>query len=349
MSVASDKLFREQTLFELFKSESYSDTINSLLLAEAELERKILSITDDTWTKRKLTDIKKSIDSLINSAYSDTLPSLSIEIGNIANVVSKSNLGNFYTEVPKSTLDLITSKSFEVQGLTVEEIFKTLSENHARQLRVIVASGVVKGETSKTIARNILDKSSSLSRGQLKTAVFTTISEARAKTRNNSYKSLQDQGIIKGYEYVATLDSRTSEYCRNHDGRKYYKPIEEIQGEINVHYNCRSVFVPLTSTSTSNKRASMFGQVQDEPYYKWFSKQDDSFQKLVLGKKYNSYKNGSYKIGGLPDILGVALSLSEIETALTTMPIMTKEEFSQMTAEDQKLFLDMYGESSIQS
>jgi len=174
----------------------------------------------------------------------------------------------------------------------------------------------------------LIVKNSKLRKAQFKNAIFTTITESRAVSRHDSYEKLERSGVIEGYEYVAALDSRTTEYCRDHDGKIYRKPIEEIQKLINVHFHCRSMFVPITKTAEKGTRASQFGPVPDESYSKWFDRQNESFQRKTLGtKKFKLFKAGDYKIGGVVDATHKVLTLVAIKETL------------QKTAEEQEIIM----------
>jgi len=329
MAYTYDRSLQEGTLFEMFEADAYTDTLKALKLAQQEIVMKILSIKGDTWTKRQLTEVRTLIDVEIAKAYTATLSTLQAELPAITSITAQNMLLTQFTKVPTAVLDAVTSNNFEVQGYTAKNLFKTTSDNHARQLRVLVASGVSQGKTTPTIINELIQKNSRLSKGQLKNAIFTTITEARAVSRYDSYDKMQKSGVIQGYEYVAALDSRTTEYCRNHDGRRYYKDIDEIQKYINVHFNCRSIFVPITKSTKIETRASQFGPVPNETYSKWFGRQNESFQRKTLGtNKFNLYKSGSYKIGGLVDATQRVLTLAAIKETL------------QKTAAEQQILLD---------
>ena len=52
-------------------------------------------------------------------------------------------------------------------------------------------------------------------------------------------------------------------------------------------------------------------------YEAWFKKQDEDFQKIVLGaKKLEAYKAGNYKVKSLDDVRGRELSLEHIKKFL---------------------------------
>ena len=321
MTSLYDKELQEATLFELFKSDTQSDLEKALKVAQTNIIDKILKVPDTSqWTKTHLNAVKKKIDEEINKAYNPVFDDLQKELPKIASVVGMNILGPDYLEIPTETLKDIVNPNRIVQGYGAKELFKVTNDNHARQLKVLTASGVAQGKNANTIAREVQNKHSKLTKGQLKTAMFTSISEARAIARHESFTELESLGVIIGYEYLATLDSHTSEYCRNHDGRKYYKEINQIQHNINVHFNCRSLFKPITKSSqASDTRAASGGPVEgSETYGSWFSKQPTDFQKVVLGsKKYKAYQEGSYVIGGLPDVVGKTLGLEAISAALS--------------------------------
>lgn len=344
-----DRNLQESTLFELFQSESYSDTVKALKLAQTEITNKLLTVKDGTWTKKRLTSIQKLIDKEIAASYAGTLKTLQGELPGIADITAKNVLTKSFNKVPTKLIDQITADDFNVQGYHAKELFGTISSNHARQLRVLVGSGVAQGKPTKTIVNELMVKNSKLSKGQLKNAVFTTITEGRARVRHESYKQLEKLGVITGYQYIATLDSHTSEYCRNHDHRKYMnKTIDEIQGEINTHFHCRSIFAPLTKSTEDTTRSSQFGPIPEEPYGSWFGKQIEAFQKTVLGnKKFDAYQKGDYKVGGLPDVVGKVMTVEAIASTMAAIgqeAINLQEALERWTTESASLRAGYYSD-----
>jgi hypothetical protein len=98
-----------------------------------------------------------------------------------------------------------------------------------------------------------------------------------------------------------------------------------------AHFNCRSTTVPVLKSlkelglserefSTST-RASMNGQVSaKETYSTWFAKQDDKFQKSVLGKgRYELYKSGQVQLDKFADN-GRTMTLAQLGKLNTDVP-----------------------------
>jgi len=162
------------------------------------------------------------------------------------------------------------------------------------------------------------------SRRQVRTQVRTAINHFASTSREIIYAENQD--IIKGIQWVSTLDGSTTLLCMNLDGKVDYS--DGSKNELNgqrppAHFNCRSTTVPviksLKEMGLSDKefskgtRASMNGQVPETETYKtWFAKQDETFQKKTLGTgKYELYKNGGYTLDKFVDN-GQTLSLKQL-------------------------------------
>lgn len=320
MSRLFDKSLQENTLFELFKSESQTDTERALRLAIAQISDAIVR-TKGNWSLQARTEIRNLIAREIIAAYGGLEDGVRIEMAAAASVTAHSIIGETFDALPISVVNQITSPNKLVQGYTLKQLFDATSSNHARQLQVILGSGISRALSVDQIVREVRSKNAQLTRNQLNNAVFTTITEAREDARHYAYGKLESDDLIDGYEYVAVLDSGTTEYCREHDGRRYYEPIEEISHLIKVHFHCRSVFVPINDYTTEDgTRASEAGQVpQDISYGKWFQQQDDAFKRLTLGRsKFNAYKAGSYKVQGLSDVTGRQLNISTIDNFLNS-------------------------------
>ena len=109
------------------------------------------------------------------------------------------------------------------------------------ELRTRLAQAFIRGESAERTARELADRMRvSLSNAerlvQTETAFF--VGEATAA----GYKA---SGVVHKYEFLATLDSRTSEVCRSMDGRVF--ALSEREVGVNyppLHARCRSTVVP---------------------------------------------------------------------------------------------------------
>jgi len=298
-----DLMYMESSLFENYVPKSYDDLLLALKVADEKIMSRIAA-TSGEWTKSELTKMKALIDYEINNTYGGIFEGMQEESVDAAKVVMSATLGAT-ADLPLHTIkDLLNSKR-NIQGYTFVELFKLPEANHARQLRVLLASGVAQGMTAQQIAREYGIKSDQLSKGQIKTNIYTTISDARDQGRYEAFKILENQGVSKGYIYDATLDSGTTVYCRDMDQKRFHKKIEDIQHLINTHFNERSRFrpIPLVDTLTGGTRPSKAGEVPEQSYESWYLQQSKSFQKSTLSnRKYNAFLKDKYKVKSIVDI-----------------------------------------------
>jgi SPP1 gp7 family putative phage head morphogenesis protein len=161
------------------------------------------------------------------------------------------------------------------------------------------------------------EKHTNLTKGQLRTNIYTTLTESRESARYAAYKTFEDRGLVKGYRSVGVLDFRTSEICRTLDGKEYFMKLEEIPNKPPRHFNCRSKLAPIVKDSIrSGIRASKFGETKARTYEEWFNSIDEATkQKFMSPRKYKAYKNGLFNVKSLADLDG-KLDVSEIKTIL---------------------------------
>jgi len=179
-----------------------------------------------------------------------------------------------------------------------------------------IRSGVFSGETTQQIARRMIGKLefgdfgplsvkqlaqsggelTKLANNQIQTIVRTSVNQVQNQASQAVYAA--NSKVAPKYEYVATLDSRTSPICRRLDGQKfaYNKGPTPPQ-----HFNCRSTTVPVVDYEGLQKkyprlekppvgkvvsRPSATGRVpQGTAYGDWLLKQDKKLQIKTLGSE----------------------------------------------------------------
>jgi SPP1 gp7 family putative phage head morphogenesis protein len=174
----------------------------------------------------------------------------------------------------------------------------------------VVRNGLLTGESSQSIARRLVGRLQLGERGsvrqmaekggelttasnrQVMTLVRTSVNQVANAASQQVYEANQD--ITERYQYVATLDARTSSICAALDGRifEYGKGPTPPQ-----HFNCRSTTVPVIDYERlgfdpppEGTRASMDGRVPaDMSYGQWLQKQSQQTKRDVLGKEKVGY------------------------------------------------------------
>ena len=208
-------------------------------------------------------------------------------------------------------------------GTTVSKAFRGLAESSAERLDLAVRSGVFAGESLDQITRRLVGrlefadfgplsvKQLALAGGeltkvanhQISTIVRTSVNQVTNQASQAVYAA--NKKVAPKYEYVATLDSRTSPICQRLDGQifDYNKGPTPPQ-----HFNCRSTTVPVVDFDRLQKdypnlekppatkldtRPSITGRVpQGTPYGNWLLQQDRKLQVKTLGNegKVNFFK-----------------------------------------------------------
>lgn len=185
----------------------------------------------------------------------------------------------------------------------------------------------IRGTRAKGYADGVLDRS----RREVQTIVQTALSHTAQTARAELYQANAD--LIKARKWDATLDTRTSEGCRIRDGKSYTnepspKPIGHaipwLQGPGRLHFNCRSVDVPVTKSWRElgisaddlppGARASMDGTVPgDTTYGAWLSRQSAARQDEVLGPERGKLlRAGKVQFEQFHDDRGRLLTLEQL-------------------------------------
>ena len=308
----------EESLFLNYKSKGLTDTQAALQIALDKITAKI-SQSGSEITRQQLNEYKRLIKEEISKSYDGLYAAMQDESVKAAELVG-SYMAVTTKKIPTKVIDDLINSKRNILGYEFQELFKIQSENHERALRVVLGSGVAQGLPANEIVKTLIDKSESLGKGQLVTAVNSTIKDSRENARYARYKEYETQGIVKGYMYDATLDGRTSGVCRANSNRKFMVKLEDVPLDAKppLHPNCRSVLTVIsTNEYTDNVKSSMFGETKNESYPEWLKNLPEDKQKIVLGKKYQAYKDGRYTIKSLADVKGVAIhSMDDISKAM---------------------------------
>lgn len=195
-------------------------------------------------------------------------------------------------------------------------------ERQARESVInAVRVGVIEGRTAREITAGIVQTDTAgpleITRRQIEAVVRTAATETAAFARQRVYEANSD--LVGSWMFVATLDSRTTLVCMEHDGKTY--PVGENRWKPPLHFQCRSTDVPVLVSAESlglrpakpGTRASMNGQVPEKTTYEeWLRRQSKELQIEALGPARAAlFRNGT-PIGQFIDAQGKQLSLAEL-------------------------------------
>ena len=182
-----------------------------------------------------------------------------------------------------SSNDVILLKPF-IDNWTKSEI-KRVSD--------IIRTGFAIGDTNNQIARKIAGKNGTLDKQARRNnrALVRTVTNHISSTARHAVME-QNDDIIIGYEWISTLDSRTTSECRSLDG-KIFNFTDKYQPKPPIHIGCRSSTTPifdpkLNIDRSRGKRGAAGskgrGQVSAKTsYYTFLKNQSVEFQNDVLG------------------------------------------------------------------
>ena len=201
-----------------------------------------------------------------------------------------------------------------------------------RKIKGIVKQGLIENKAMTNIARDLGKSGLLASTVQLQTLTRTAITETSNFVSNQTYKLNND--VVKGYQYVATLDSRTSLICARLDGKIF--SLDNKNGpQPPQHFNCRSTTIPVIKSAnqllntknnrlqkrkiarlSDSRRASINGQVPAKTTYpEWLASQPNEVKLAVLGnqKRINLFNSGKVKFSQFSNKDGKLISLKQLE------------------------------------
>lgn len=225
--------------------------------------------------------------------------------------------------------------------LTYNSMMRNYWQKWTDEIDAVVAQGFVQGQTIQQIQTQVLDTIQPTKTGVSKSTLDRARRQARsiAITGTNHYANqarvtfAQDNlDVIKGYEFLAVLDSRTSQQCRSLDGRKF-KADDPKLGQFTpaLHPNCRSSIIydvdeRYSIQDEDTTRASRFrvdGKLDPKPvssnktYYETMkglsAKDQDVILGPTLGKAFRKMDDPNEFAKLTIDSLGNPLTITELK------------------------------------
>jgi len=201
-------------------------------------------------------------------------------------------------------------------GTTVSKAFRGIAESSVEKLDLAVRSGVFAGESLDQITRRLVGRLefadfgplsvkqlalaggelTKIANNQISTIVRTSVNQVTNQASQAVYAA--NKKVSPRYEYVATLDSKTSPICQRLDGQTFDYNNGPTPPQ---HFNCRSTTVPVVDFDSLQKkypnlekppatkfdtRPSATGRVpQGTTYGNWLINQERKLQIKTLGSE----------------------------------------------------------------
>jgi SPP1 gp7 family putative phage head morphogenesis protein len=213
------------------------------------------------------------------------------------------------------------------QGRLLRDWARGLERSRYEKAAAAIRLSVIEGEPIAltvqrlrgTRARRYQDGVLAVTRREAEAISRTAVNHVVTKARDTLFAENDD--VVKGVQWVSTLDARTTPICQGLDGKVF--PLDSGPRPP-AHINCRSATVPVLKSwremgidrdeVPAGTRASMNGQVAaTETYGEWLRKQPAAVQEEALGKaKARLFRDGGLTADRFAAPTGRAYTLDEL-------------------------------------
>ena len=205
----------------------------------------------------------------------------------------------------------------KIKKVTVEQAVKKFTTFQSKQVGQIIKDGSLNGRTTQQISKEITSLIQTRTRQQALTLVKTVTNHTATLAREAAFSENSD--ILTGWQWVSTLDSKTSITCAGLDGKKYKD--NQTQSKPPIHWGCRSDWIPVVNpefdlgSEINGERAAENGPVSAKlTYGGWLKSQNKAVQVEVLGAtRAKLFSSGKVSIGNFTDKAGSILNLKQLE------------------------------------
>ncbi|EDV0895792.1 phage head morphogenesis protein [Salmonella enterica subsp. enterica] len=265
-----------------------------------EVKRQVLLFGDDSRTAARLTIMLRELEQALNGITSGWYEKLLADARELSDYEINWNVktlttnvdAEFVTPTAEQVWAAATFAPLELSEKPVDfvSLMGGWRQTEVNRLVMGVKSGFVQGMTTRQIVKNVVGPGglADISERNAATVIRTALAHVSNEARQQVYA--QNGDIITKYEWVSTLDSRTSAVCRSRDSMQY----EIGKGPMPpAHFGCRSTTAPVISPEfdfldKGAKRAARGAEggqqvSADTTYYEFLKQQPAWFQDEALG------------------------------------------------------------------
>lgn len=196
-----------------------------------EVRKQVLQFGDDSRTRQNLEKLLRDLEDILDGITTDWQDKLTDDLralaGYEANWTTKTLNANVDAEFVTPSLEQVWSAA-KWNPLALNDkpadLFGMMAgwgDTEINRLVTGVKMGFVQGKTTRQIVKEVVGTGGlvDISQRNAATVVRTALNHVSTQAREATYKKNSD--IVEKYEWVSTLDSRTSTICRSRDGQKY--------------------------------------------------------------------------------------------------------------------------------
>lgn len=201
--------------------------------------------------------------------------------------------------VPTVTQLRAVVRTRPLQNKLLEDWFSDMEADHFARAAKEIQVAFVEGEGIAKIAERLQDVTELNARGA-EAVARTAITHVASEVAQETY-AMNEAGVAR-VEWVAVLDTRTTQICRARDGKRY--PLDSGPRPP-AHIRCRSAIAPvLEGMPEADERRT---------YNSWLTAQPARVQDEILGPtRGRLFREGGLDVQAFSDPDGQALTLDEI-------------------------------------
>lgn len=328
----ADALIRHAIGLQRLSTASVRRVLATLRRADARIVERLARGDLAESTRRQQQAILRDIRGILDGVYTDAFGALRIDLDALAEYeaeylgrVVDGVLPSLGFELPSAEQLHAAVYSRPFQGRILRDWFEDLPRDAFRRLEQEIRQGIVEGRTNAQIIRSVTgtrahgyrDGIGGINRRAAEVTVRTAVAHVTNAARDRTYK--QNRRLMRGVQWVAVLDGRTSAVCRGRDGKVY--PVDSGPRPP-AHPNCRSTTVPVLAKAsemvqerlTEREIAALDGLPPNElTYGPWLRRQPAAVQDDILGQSRGRlFRRGELPIDRFIDRTGREYTLDEL-------------------------------------
>ena len=288
-------------------------------------------------TTARLNKLLDEVRALNDAIYGQVHENLADELTDFAKAEATFQLGSLEAALPISLETKLPSPAMlraiveeaPMEGRLLASWTEGMAQGRIDRVSAAIRLGLVQGESTDAIVRRIKGtKAARYSDGILNKSRESCQSIVRTATTHVSNQAAQhtwnaNAHVVKGWQFVSTLDSRTTITCASLSGQVF--PIGE--GPIPpCHIRCRSISIGVTKSFkemgidrdelTPAQRASMDGQIAgDTTFAKWLDAKGEDMQDTILGPtRAQLFRDGKLDLRDFIKADGTVLTLDQLKS-----------------------------------
>jgi len=319
-----DLAIRHGVYLERYTKQEALELIKTLEAAYSDVLARIEK-TNGAWTRQRLNEILIDTRRILKEATGSVEAKLFDDLKLLAEYEAERAYKDFTGSIPvrfettapaPEQLWAAIRLNPATQGATLSELTKKWEANSVDRFIHAIRLGVSEGDTVDDLVRRVrgrvIKRATKTSPGVYEggaiqattkgaqALVRTAVAHVNNQAREAVYQANED--IIKGYQWVATLDASTCPVCGSYDGQVW--AVGESRPSIPIHPNDRCLYIVVLKSFRElgldideipdGTRASMDGQVPEKlSYAKWLKSQSKEMQDDVLGPtRANMFRSG---------------------------------------------------------